>query len=145
MKNKMLIKYNKKQDNIRSLFSREEVVIAYVFGSLVKNKISSLSDIDFAVYLDEDLSDKKKYNIYMELLNNLISVLGDKIDLVLMNSSELLMNFNIIREGKVIFERSETEKVLVESKIMNKYLDINYYHKRHVDIQLKRMEKAGLK
>ncbi len=140
-----MIKYNKNKDNIRGLFSREEVVIAYIFGSLVKNKISSLSDIDFAVYLDEGLSDNKKYSIYMELLNSLISVLGDNIGLVLMNSSELLMNFNIIREGEIIFERSKTEKALIESKMMNKYLDINYYHKRHINIQLKRMEKAGLK
>ena len=145
MENKILIQYNKNKDKIRNLFSREEVIIAYVFGSLVKDDISSLSDIDFAVYLNENLSNKKKYSVYMALLNSLISVLGDNIDLVLMNSSELLMNFNIIKEGKVIFERSKTEKALIESKIMNKYLDINYYHRRHVDIQLKRMEKVGLK
>jgi predicted nucleotidyltransferase len=145
MKNKISVKYKKSKDNVRDLFSREEVVIAYVFGSLVKNDFSSLSDIDFAVYLDENLSDDQKYNIYIDLLNNLISILGDNIDLVLMNSSELLMNFNIIREGEIIFERSKTEKALIESKIMNKYLDIDYYHKRHVNIQLKRMEEAGLK
>ncbi len=145
MENKILVKYRRNKDKIRNLFCRKEVVIAYVFGSFGKKDFSPLSDVDFAVYLDENLSDNKSYDIYLELLNNLISLLGDNIDLVLMNLSELLMNFNIIKEGEIIFERSETEKALIESKIISKHLDIDYYNSRHVDIQLKRMEKAGLK
>lgn len=145
MENKILVKYRKNKDKIRELFCRKEVVIAYVFGSLVKKDLSPLSDMDFAIYLDESLSEDEKSNFYLEILNKLISLLGDNIDLVLMNLSELLMNFNIIREGKVVFEHSKTEKALIESKIINKYLDIKYYHKRHVDIQLEKMEKAGLK
>ncbi len=145
MVKKLFEKYKENQRKIRDLFNRKEVVVAYLFGSLVKREISPLSDIDIAVYLDERIPRNRQNEVHMTLLNELITILGDDIDLILMNSADLLMNFNIIKEGEIIYQRSETEKVMIESEIMDRYMDMRYYHKRHVDVTLDRMAKEGLK
>lgn len=145
MVKKLFEKYKENQRKIRDLFNRKEVVVAYLFGSLVKKEISPLSDIDLAVYLDERIPRNRQNEVHMTLLNELITILGDDIDLILMNSADLLMNFNIIKEGEIIYQRSETEKVMIESEIMDRYMDMRYYHKRHVDVTLDRMAKEGLK
>lgn len=145
MVKKLFEKYKENQRKIRDLFNRKEVVVAYLFGSLVKREISPLSDIDIAVYLDERIPRNRQNEVHMTLLNELITILGDDLDLILMNSADLLMNFNIIKEGEIIYQRSETEKVMIESEIMDRYMDMRYYHKRHVDVTLDRMAKEGLK
>lgn len=145
MVKKLFEKYKENQRKIRDLFNRKEVVVAYLFGSLVKREISPLSDIDIAVYLDERIPGNRQNEVHMTLLNELITILGDDLDLILMNSADLLMNFNIIKEGEIIYQRSETEKVMIESEIMDRYMDMRYYHKRHVDVTLDRMAKEGLK
>jgi len=145
MVKKLFEKYKENQRKIRDLFNRKEVVVAYLFGSLVKKEISPLSDIDLAVYLDERIPRNRQNEVHMTLLNELITILGDDLDLILMNSADLLMNFNIIKEGEIIYQRSETEKVMIESEIMDRYMDMRYYHKRHVDVTLDRMAKEGLK
>jgi len=145
MVKKLFEKYKENQRKIRDLFNRKEVVVAYLFGSLVKKEISPLSDIDLAVYLDERIPRNRQNEVHMMLLNELIAILGDDLDLILMNSADLLMNFNIIKEGEIIYQRSETEKVMIESEIMDRFMDMRYYHKRHVDVTLDRMAKEGLK
>ncbi len=109
---------------VKSVFENYPAVkLAYVFGSQVRGKIGPMSDYDFAVYLNE--FDKKKiFEIKLELLNKLSQVLAtDKVDLVILNTAQSPeLKYNIIKEGKLIFER-EPFKVLVEPKILNEYFD----------------------
>ena len=55
------------------LKTRQKVVFAYLFGSLARDKVLPLSDIDVAIYLKEgvDLNKEK-----MSILQNLIDLLG---------------------------------------------------------------------
>ena len=40
----------------------KEVILVYIFGSQVKGNLSSLSDVDIAIYLDEKLNKKDRFN-----------------------------------------------------------------------------------
>lgn len=102
-----------------------EIKLVYLFGSRVKAKCGPLSDYDFALYLEE--KDKKKiFEIKLQLLSEIGQILGsDKIDLVILNTVEAPeLKYNIIKEGKLIFER-EPYKILVEPRILNEYFDFH--------------------
>lgn len=107
--------------------SFSEIKLVYFFGSKVTGKDGPLSDFDFAVYFDE--KDKKRmFDIKFSLHDKIGRMLGtDKIDVVILNITESPeLKFNIIKEGKLIFEK-EPFKVLIEPEIMNKYFDFNLW------------------
>lgn len=111
--------------------SFKKIGLIYLFGSTAENKKGPLSDYDFAVYFIE--KDKKKVlGLKCELMDKIARTLKtDKIDLVVLNVAEKPeLKYNIIKEGKLIFER-EPYKILIEPKILNEYFDFYSLLLRH--------------
>jgi predicted nucleotidyltransferase len=109
----------------------KEIKLVYLFGSQATGKAGPLSDYDFAIYLDE--KDKKKiFNIKLELLASISQALQtDKVDIVVLNAVDAPeLKYNIIKEGKLIFER-ESFKLVVEPRILNEYFDFKMSLQRH--------------
>ncbi len=145
MKNKNSLKaYRDADGKIKKIFDRNGVLLAYVFGSVAQEKTGPLSDIDFAVYFEESLSKSEREDLYLDILNDLIEPLGDDIDLVSMNKANLLLNFNIIKSGEILFQKNETVKVQIEAEIMRKNLDMKHYRKRHTETKIKKIANKGL-
>jgi hypothetical protein len=136
---------NKRLRKIMEFLSEQECVkLAYLFGSVAEGKEGKLSDLDLAVFLDESLSKKERFNQQLTLVSELTGLLKtDRIDLVIMNDAPLLLNYNIIKHGKILKDDTET-KVRVESGIVSGYLDMKYYMDRHTDLAIKRIAKRGL-
>jgi len=139
-------KLNDGRKEIESSFQRKGILLAYLFGSGSKkgDKPGPLSDLDFAVYLEKGLSKTKKQKLHLEILSDLISILGDDIDLVLMNDASILMQFNIIKSGEILFQRAEADKIKIEGEITRNYLDSKYYIERQADEKISRIAKRGL-
>jgi uncharacterized protein len=116
-------------EKLKKIFeSYPEIKLVYVFGSTARGERGSMSDYDFALYLSE----KNKDNIKIKVMNELIDTLKtDKIDVVVLNSLQgPEIKFNIIKEGKIIYE-VEPYKVLVEPKILSEYFDFHDMLKRN--------------
>ena len=114
-------KYLEKLVAIFNLYPKIKLV--YLFGSRATNKEGPLSDYDFAIYLDE--KDKNKISkIKLELLDKISRALKtDDIDVVILNTAESPeLKYNIIKEGRLIFEK-EPFRVVVEPKILTEYFD----------------------
>ena len=141
-----LKKLNQNKPKIESILNVNCILLAYLFGSGSKkgDKPGPLSDLDFAVYLEKGLSKTKKQKLHLEILSDLISILGDDIDLVLMNDASILMQFNIIKSGEVLFQRSGADKIKIEGEITRNYLDSKYYLERQADEKISRIAKRGL-
>ena len=113
------------------LKSLPKIKLAYFFGSRAAGKSGSLSDYDFALYLNE--KDKKKMlELKFVLLDKISRILKtDAIDIVILNLSESPeLNYQIIKEGKLIFERAPF-RVIVEPMILNRYFDFHDLLLRH--------------
>lgn len=138
--------FKRNKERVGGIFNRDGVQIAYLFGSESKRRKESgpLSDLDFAVYLEKRLSRTKIQRLHLEILSEMVSILGDDIDLVIMNSASTQMQFNIIKDGEILFQRSEEEKIKIESKILRTYLDSKYYLERQADEKISRIAKRGL-
>jgi uncharacterized protein len=108
---------------VEYLRSDEDVVFAYLFGSLAKGKAGPLSDVDIAVYCREDVSlaDKK-----LELLGNLVETLNtDEIDLVLLNKAPLTLRMKILEHRKIVVDKAPFLRHRYESLTMREYFDFS--------------------
>ena len=134
-----------KEEKVRELLNKQKhVKLAYLFGSVAEGKEGKLSDVDIAVFLDESLSKKERFDLQLKLISGLMSILKtDRIDLIVMNDAPLLLKYNIIKHGKILKDSIET-RVKVESRILSDYLDMKYYIDRHTDLAIERIAKKGL-
>jgi predicted nucleotidyltransferase len=87
-----------KQDMIELLQTylagRAEVRLAFVFGSVASDRASKMSDVDLAVYLDEE-SDE----VVDSLQADLERLLKREVDLVVMNRAPATLSWSAIRKG----------------------------------------------
>lgn len=146
MQNNLIKKLNDERKEVESVLRRKGILLAYLFGSCSKKggKPGPLSDLDFAIYLKRNLSKSKIKRLHIEILSDLISILGDDIDLVIMNRASTQMKFNVIKSGEILFQRTETDKIKIESEIIRIYLDSKYYLKRQAEEKISRIAKRGL-
>jgi len=100
-----------------------KVAFAYLFGSLARDKVLPLSDIDIAIYLKEgaDFNQKK-----MTILRDLIDILGtEEIDLVLLNTAPLTLKARIVSNKKLLVDNDPFLRHSFESLVLREYFDFS--------------------
>jgi hypothetical protein len=105
------------------LKNHQKIVFAYLFGSLARDKVLPLSDIDIAIYLKEgmDLGQEK-----MSILQNLIDLLGtEEIDLVLLNTAPLTLKARIVENKKILVDKEPFLRHSFESLVLREYFDFS--------------------
>jgi len=122
---------------------KDSIILAYLFGSMVRGDTGRLSDVDIGVLLDEKLSKKDRFDLELKIISEITALIKkNKIDLIVLNEAPLLLAYNIIKNG-IILKSSETERVKFETKIFSMYMDEKYYIKRHTEETLKRIAEVG--
>ena len=123
---------------IKKIALKHHLPLIYLFGSQATGRDSEKSDVDIAVYLNRDL----EYNIkdlLLDLIYDLSKILHtDKIDLVILNQAPLALQYNVISEGKVIYQSNPETRYEYEMNVVTLYLDFkkyeddyyNYMHKQ---------------
>ncbi|MCD6094080.1 MAG: nucleotidyltransferase domain-containing protein [Candidatus Omnitrophica bacterium] len=110
---------------LKNILSRDaDVLFAYLFGSLAEDREYSESDIDIAVYLKSGAMEyflKKDKQILGELA---LCLHRDDVDLHILNVTPLLLQFEIISQGKIIFCRDEQARVDFETDVLYRYFDM---------------------
>jgi len=105
------------------LQNNSRVVFAYLFGGLAKGCISSLSDVDIAVYLIEI---GVEWEIKIELLGLISEALKtDEIDLILLNTASLPLKARIIQNKKVLVDKNPLFRYSFESLVLREYFDFS--------------------
>jgi len=129
---------------LESVFDRHDFVrVAYLFGSAAQGKAGPLSDVDVGVFMDKRLDKKKMNRKKLMLVNEISDALNtDNFDLVVMNDAPLLLNYNIIKNGRVL--KPGKERVQLETSLMSRYLDRKFYDDMYIRLSLDRISKEGL-
>lgn len=100
------------------------VAFAYLFGSIAKNNVSPLSDIDIAVFL---YGGQKKlyYDIKFSLYSDISRILKtNDLDVVVLNTtSNIMLLDEIIRYGTVLFDGDKNLREEYESKVLHNAFD----------------------
>jgi predicted nucleotidyltransferase len=109
------------------LYSRDDVVVAYIFGSCAFKRQRPLSDVDIAVLLSDNFSTKDYGFIKLDIITALIEILSyDKIDVAILNVASPLLTHEVIKKGLLLFSKDEKKRIEYTAKATIRYLDTIY-------------------
>lgn len=113
------------ETQLRNFFAkRKGVLLAYLFGSSVDKYHSLKKDIDVAVLLEPRELKHGVLKSQMKIFSQLSSLLKRyDIDVVILNDAPLLLQHEIIKHGKVLFEKNPQLRCDFEVRAELKYYD----------------------
>ena len=106
----------------------EKIIIAYLYGSFVKEK--SFSDIDLAIYNRTNIAKPLEFELMME--NELERRVKVPMDVRVINSAPLSFCQKVIHEGRLIIDKNPNFRADFEGKILKKYFDFAIFHQRYL-------------
>lgn len=106
---------------------RREVVAAYLYGSVAEGVAHAESDVDVAVLLDESFDLKRSLEYRIELAEELSQLLKREVDVVVLNEAPVLLQFQVIRCRRILFERDVETRANFEVRVMSFYYDYKRY------------------
>lgn len=108
----------------RSVAEREEIVFAYLFGSIVETDL--FKDVDVGIYIDDTISDGFTYALTMS--SGLERRLGYPVDVIVLNTAPDHL-VHRISKGTLIVNRHDDIRVRFLTRSWSRYFDIAL--KRH--------------
>lgn len=128
---------------LEDMFERDDAVrIAYLHGSHAAGKADEESDLDIAVLASPSLGAKERFELRFRLMRDVSEALRmpfEKIDLIMLQDVPALLQFNVIRNGMLLFERDRSEKIAYSLHVEQAYDDERYYLDRESDAILSRI------
>ncbi len=120
------------------------IVAAYLFGSEAKGDAGPLSDIDVAVYAGTALEKPERFDLRLRLTNDLTSLFGRTVEIVVMEDIPLQLRHEIIKTGRLLCCSDDAARIEMERETLSRYLDRRYYDKRHAALLLEKVAAKGL-
>lgn len=125
--------------------NKEDVVVAYLFGSHGRDQATPLSDIDFAVLLTRGLTKSQQFDRRLDYIDALQGLLHtDAIDVVVVNQAPLALKYRVFRDGKLLCCRDEDLRILYQAETVSRYLDFKPFIERHEQAILDRARRGEL-
>lgn len=120
---------------IRSYFSaNDDTYAVYLFGSQAKGTSRPTSDFDLAVLFKEGLEPYRRFQMKLQITNDLIDLLKHKVDVVDLRSADLCFIHQIMLHKVLLYERAKSERVTFEVDYRKRYFDhvpiLNRYHEQ---------------
>lgn len=109
-----------KINGLYDLFMNDaNIIFAYIFGGLLKERRNPLSDVDIAVFVkDTDKLD------YLDLFGNVTNILGtDEVDLIILNTLPISMTGRILQNRRVLIDKDPFLRHRYESINMRRFFD----------------------
>lgn len=97
------------------------IVFAYLFGGLLRDKASPLSDVDVAIYVKN-----VKSLDYLALFGKISETLStDEIDLVVLNSAPVSLAGRILQKRKILVDKDPFLRHKYESRMLREFFDFS--------------------
>ncbi|MBI5701638.1 nucleotidyltransferase domain-containing protein [Candidatus Saganbacteria bacterium] len=132
--------------NTNKLFSKFPIIAVYLFGSkAAKKRTSPISDYDFGVLLSKKAAKSSYLDIKLKLTAELVGAAAcDHVDVVLLNEAPLLLKYEIIKNGKLIYDNNSVKRAQLLFETLREYLDWDYLQKIMSKSLIKRTALKGL-
>jgi predicted nucleotidyltransferase len=97
------------------------VVFAYLFGGLAAGRVNPLSDVDIAVYVNDDL-DLADYKL--TLFDRITDALGTaEVDLIILNTAPISIAGRILQNKKLLVDKDPFKRHAYESLALREFFD----------------------
>lgn len=108
----------------RALEDREEILEAYLFGSHARGQAQPHSDIDIAVYVDEERVAGRAWGYQAQLTTDLMVALGtNDVDVVVLNRASILLYHRVLHDGVRILSRDLRATTTRAGHALSRYFD----------------------
>ncbi|OGO43250.1 MAG: hypothetical protein A2Z04_08765 [Chloroflexi bacterium RBG_16_57_9] len=142
--NKVYPEGDKLVEALRSFFAgQEDVVAAYLFGSHATGKARPQSDVDTAVLLSED-DDLARFYRRLRLIDEVSDVCGREADVIVLNDAPPLLQNEVLKHGRLLFERDRAARVEFEVQAGKIYADLKPMYDFHTQDLFKKIKEVGL-
>lgn len=138
---------NNKKELFRKLkkyfAQKPEIISAYIFGSFAENRVRKNSDMDVALFINEKtIKNPLLYRI--EVSAELMDLLKKRVEIMLLNFSNLLLRAQVFEKGLLIYEKAGNKRALFQAYSMGLYYDYKKYLEFHTDNLKKKISEVGL-
>ena len=106
----------------KTIFQKYNVKLAYLFGSRAKGTSAETSDFDIAV-LFKNPSDPLALKETTALSRKLANFFPAKIDIVSLNCSSLLLKYEVVSTGEILYYENELDRIDFEVSVVKEYID----------------------
>src|SRR5262245_55448751 len=107
-----------------ALEPREEVLEAYLFGSVALGSAHAHSDVDVAVYVRDPHPPSSPFGYAADLTTDLMRALRtNRIDVVVLNEAPPLLYHRVLRYGARIISRNLEATTTREGRALSRYCD----------------------
>ena len=106
-----------------NIFKKYGIKIAYLFGSRAKGRSVPESDFDIAVLFKIPPSDPLALAETSRLTLELVALLPAKVDVVSLHAASLLLKYEVVAYGKVLYCEDEQERINFEVAVIKEYID----------------------
>jgi predicted nucleotidyltransferase len=129
---------------LRDYFSSQpDLIAAYLFGSWVAGKARPDSDVDTAVLLSEE-DGVARFERRLRLMSEVSEVCGQEADVVVLNDAPPLLQDQVLRHGRLIFERDRRAQVEFEVRAGKVYADLKPMYDFFTEVLFKEIKEVGL-
>ena len=127
-----------------ALAQQDDVVAAYLFGSLARDQANPLSDVDLAVLLTPDLGEESAVEHQLCLMVALNDLDPREVQVTLLNYASPMLAYQVIRDGILLYERSRLERIGFEVRVMQRYFDVQPMLEFHAQVLMRQIQEVGL-
>jgi len=100
-----------------------EIQAVYLFGSHASGKLHAQSDLDLAIVpSDRSVRERK-----LDILSDLASIGFCNVDLVFLDTTDIVIKYEAIRDNRLIYHRKDFNRGEIYSNIVRQYLDFTPY------------------
>ncbi|MBI3360750.1 MAG: nucleotidyltransferase domain-containing protein [Chloroflexi bacterium] len=93
---------------LKEIFVKHAVVLAYLFGSQAEGTARPSSDVDIAVLLSPGTPRDRLFDVRLSLTNALMDVFHKDVDVAVLNEVNALVAREVVRYGILLFEDPAT-------------------------------------
>jgi predicted nucleotidyltransferase len=105
--------------------NREEILLAFMFGSAVSERLTEKSDLDIAVLFNST----PDFSLLVTIRDEISECMGREIDLVVLNDASPVIRMQVLKNGKLL----KSEDTVIYSnffvKTVKEYDDLKYIRK----------------
>ena len=118
-------------DELKEIFVKHGVVLAYLFGSQAEGTARRSSDVDIAVLLPPGTPRTKYFDVRLDLTNELMDLLHkNEVDVVVLNEATPLLAHQIIKYGRILYEDPQTRPAIdFVVYAVKRYADTEHFRK----------------
>ena len=112
---------------VKAMANEKDVVALYAFGSMARNALKPLSDLDFGVLLSYRLDKNQRFEKHLDLIGLFTDALRtDEVDLILMNDVSYTICYQIVKTCKLLICNSRMDLIDFTENLIRSFLDFKF-------------------